>query len=264
MYIAVCEDEQAFIDEMLRAIQDWAGRRKYRDVYVKVYLSADELWDDWESGKVLHALFLDIEFPYMSGFTLAQKVRQTDLNIPIIFVTNTDSYLQRGYEVSAFRYLKKPPLPADLDLCLDYCYRYTALIAQEGFVISRKGLTMRMPYHDVLYIVSWMHTATIVTTQGQEVRIPLHTSFEKYAMEFPAEYFIRCHRSYIINIAHALKYTQSAITLVGAQEIPVGGNYREQALEMLRRYFYCESRARGNRNPNASGPRTPRLPGPRP
>ncbi len=241
MVIAVCEEEQVAIDHMLHVIDAWAKRHQYPDVYVKVYLSADELWDDWERGKVFHALFLDIPFKYMSGFTLAQKVRKTDLNIPIIFVTSTGAYLQRGYEVSAYRYLKKPPAPPDLEVCLDYCYQYTSMIAQEGFIITRKGLTMRMPFHDVLCIVSRLHTVTVVTTKGQEITFPLHSSFERYAMEFPAESFVRCHRSFVVNIAHACKYTPNMITLVGGQEIPIGGNYRDHALARLHAYFHRES-----------------------
>ena len=110
MNIAICEDELIYATGMQIAIQTWVQSRNYTDIQIFLYSSAEDLWDDWERGKVFDALFLDIEFQYMSGFELAQRIRCADPNIPIIFVTNSNRYLIQGYEVSAYVRRRSAPV----------------------------------------------------------------------------------------------------------------------------------------------------------
>ena len=58
---------------------------------------------------------------------LARKIRETDSEVPILFLTNHKEYVFEGYEVQAFRYLLKPvtedtlfPLLEELQACLLY------------------------------------------------------------------------------------------------------------------------------------------------
>ncbi len=240
MHIAVCEDEQVYVDGMLHAINVWSHNQHHQDVTVEVYPLAEDLWDAWEKGRVFDALFLDIEFKFMSGFTLAQKIRQTDENIPIIFVTNSDRYILSGYEVSAYRYIKKPIVTAQIGACLDYCYRCTSLRVDEGFLIMRKGYTIRMPYRDVLYIVSGIHAATIHTTNGKTHTMYVAGSFTAFAESFPKEIFVRCHRGYIISLAAVRKFTKAVVTLLDGTEIPIGRLYCEETIDRLNQFFLKE------------------------
>lgn len=53
---------------------------------------------------------LDVMMPIMDGFTLAEKVRETDTDTPIIFLTARDMKedMIRGYTIGADDYLNKP------------------------------------------------------------------------------------------------------------------------------------------------------------
>ena len=53
-------------------------------------------------------IFLDIDLGGMDGMALARKIRETDSEVPILFLTNHKEYVFEGYEVQAFRYLLKP------------------------------------------------------------------------------------------------------------------------------------------------------------
>ena len=182
-------------------------------------------------------LFLDIQFQGMSGFSLAQKIRESDVNIPIVFVTNSDNYLLQGYEVSAFRYLKKPVRQVEIDLCLDHCQQHSSMILQDSFVIVKKGCALRMPFRDVLYVSTGIHTVTIHTRQGIEHTLALKGSFETYAAAFPPELFVRCHRGYLLNLLYVQKYTKKEITLASGINLPVGRLYADKSLEKIERYM---------------------------
>lgn len=243
MYIAVCEDEQIYIEGMQHAIENWQRARGYSDVHTRVYLSADDLLDEWESGHVFDVLFLDIGFKYLSGFDLAKRIRESDPNVPIVFVTNNEGYLQKGYEVSAYRYLIKPIREQEVHECLDHCYRYSKTMDAESFIVSKQGYALRMPYRDVLYIVSGIHTVRIFTRFGKDYQIPIKCNLDTYIQQFPQAYFLRCHRGYIVNIMHACKYTRQIITLIDGTEIPIGKFYSKPTLARLHEFFYKEVQA---------------------
>ena len=99
MNIAICEDELIYATGMQIAIQTWVQSRNYTDIQILLYSSAEDLWDDWERGKVFDALFLDIEFQHMSGFELNAFVVQT----PIF-----PSFLSQTATVILFRGMKFP------------------------------------------------------------------------------------------------------------------------------------------------------------
>ena len=56
----------------------------------------------------LDILFLDIQMGELTGMETARKVRKYDDKVEIIFITALWDYIQKGYEVRAFRYLIKP------------------------------------------------------------------------------------------------------------------------------------------------------------
>lgn len=60
-------------------------------------------------------VFLDIQMPGADGFELAEKL---DPKIPVVFVTASDRFAVRAFEVNALDYLVKPVEPARLQLTL--------------------------------------------------------------------------------------------------------------------------------------------------
>lgn len=240
MRIAICDDEQLFNEQLLGMIPTWAETHETSDVRVFTYTSAEDLLEDWENGKTFDALFLDIIFPYLSGFDLAARIRKTDLSIPIIFITNTERFALKGYEVSAFRYIKKPADPEEVFHCLDHCYEQTTSVMQQNFILQRRTGTIRIAYRTVLYIVSGIHSVTIYTTDGDKVTTPISVSFEAFADKFPSSHFVRCHRGYLINMLHVRRYTPSDVTMNGNHTIPIGRNFKTATLDKLHDFFLHE------------------------
>lgn len=237
MEIAIYEHDEAFINFMLNTVEEWAQSRSCSGVHVRVFVSVEAFWEAMESGKAFDLMFLDADFPGLSGFTLAKKIRERDLNIPLVLVASGDLYAVQGYELSLYRYLQKPVLPEQIHACLDHGLQYARAAAQESFLIVRKGFAQRLPYRDVLYCASGIHNITIYTVQEREYTFPLKTTFERYVSAFPAHQFIRCHRGYIVNLSHVIKYTYRELVLSGNVHLPIGRTYSEQVLARLREYL---------------------------
>ena len=59
----------------------------------------------------------DIEMPVLNGLEMLQKIRQTNLDLPVIFATSriAPNDVIRGYETGTDNYIKKPYTPEELD-----------------------------------------------------------------------------------------------------------------------------------------------------
>ena len=59
----------------------------------------------------------DIEMPVMNGLEMVKKIRETNLNVPIVFTTGkiAPQDVTAGYDVGADNYIKKPFTPEELD-----------------------------------------------------------------------------------------------------------------------------------------------------
>lgn len=65
-------------------------------------------------------LLLDVNVPYIDGFSLVESIRDNGIKTPAVFITslNTTKDLKRGYEVGGDEYIKKPFDMDELDVRL--------------------------------------------------------------------------------------------------------------------------------------------------
>lgn len=85
-----------------------------------------EAWDGQEGlelakEKQPDLIFTDIRMPEMSGLTMAQRLIDQGLSIPIVFFTGHDEfvYIQQAIKTNAFDYLLKPVRETDVRLLFE-------------------------------------------------------------------------------------------------------------------------------------------------
>ena len=218
MHIAICEDNEAEQKRLAEAITDWANTRMVQTEILR-YNKAESFLFAWPDI-VFDLIFLDIKMDKMSGVELARQIRQSDKEVQIVFVTSFSQYVLDGYDVNALHYLIKPLSNAKLIPILDKAhviwrsYKKDALIASNG--LGR----VRLPYGNIYYICMMSHTAEIHTNDAVfELR--------KTAKELEAllpSHFIRCHRSYIVNLLKVDCVYKDSMKLSNGKSLPISRN----------------------------------------
>ena len=97
-------------------------------------LSANEAYDALYGGNVYDLIISDIMMPEIDGFEFASTIRDTDKNIPILFMTARDDFAakQRGFRMGIDDYMVKP---IDFEELL---LHVGALLRRAGIATSRK------------------------------------------------------------------------------------------------------------------------------
>lgn len=178
--------------------------------------------------------FIDIQMPDLDGLELARHI---DRRTKVVFTTAFDQYAIDGYKVNAIDYLLKPISYSDFltaaDKAREMCeaedrdrHDQTASI----FVKSDYKL-VQVTFSSILYIEGLKDYVKIYLTDAPR---PLTSLMSLKALEemLPASQFVRVHRSFIVNMAHARTIEHGRITC-DRGSVPIGDSYRRQLQDYI-------------------------------
>ena len=218
MRIAICEDEEVFSDKLVKYIKEWS-EEKLLSVETFVYYSAERFMYEWGDSEDYDVIFLDIKMGKMSGMDLAKVIRKTNNDIPIVFTTNMKEYVIKGYSVSAMQYLLKPVKKEDCFNCLNKVLQNNKI--KKYYLLNDLEKTVKIPTTDIIYVEMFSHTAKMVTTKKEyEFRKTISQILEGLNDKL----FVKCHRSYIINIRHIESISKNFVVMANNEEIPLSKN----------------------------------------
>lgn len=155
-------------------------------------------------------VFLDIDMPEISGFTMAQELLKKNENMKIIFVTAFNDYAIKAFEIDASDYILKPFSEARIDKAILKILKQGKITKDEEASEINKGekKVRKIPVwendslilidvDDVLYCKVKDGELVIVTKKmlykGQDTLSQMEDKLKDFN-------FIKCHRNYIVNL----------------------------------------------------------------
>lgn len=105
IHIAIVEDEKSYIKQLTEYI-DRFSREFSQEIKLSVFTDGDEILEKYTADYDI--ILLDIQMRFIDGMTAAEKIREMDKSVVIMFITNMTSYAVKGYEVDALDYMVKP------------------------------------------------------------------------------------------------------------------------------------------------------------
>ena len=218
MHIAICEDDFNMQQKLSEAIIDWARARKV-PVDILCYANAEAFIMAWPDIS-FDLVFLDIKMKEMTGIELADHIRKTDKNMMIVFVTNFRNFALKGYDVNALHYLLKPLSLAKLLPILDKAHTIWFSRHKSTILVFKGDGQIKLPYDNIYCISMRSHMATIHT---ENETYELRKTAEELADLLPG-YFIRCHRSYIVNLLKVDCMYKESLQLSNGKTLPISRN----------------------------------------
>lgn len=115
MTAAICDDEKAFRYEISGLVCKYMKSRNI-EIYTDSYANGTELL---KSEKEYDVIFLDYQMEGINGIETAEKLRETNSDSVIIFISAYPAAALDAYEVKTFRFLVKPVDESKLFKALD-------------------------------------------------------------------------------------------------------------------------------------------------
>ena len=117
MRIAIVDDLAAE-RTLLKGRLEWQLQRRKVQADILEYESGETFLEAARKAPFT-AAFLDIYMDGMTGMEAAKKLRKTDTDCLLVFITTSTDHALEGFQVRALHYLVKPLTEADIDALTD-------------------------------------------------------------------------------------------------------------------------------------------------
>ncbi len=231
--IVICDDVKDDAMAMFDCLKTYYAQYQGPKPQVKIVSNGDKLREIQQ----IDILFLDIELANESGIELAAEINRTSPKTMVVFVSSFPFYVTDAFNVNASQFFVKPlqyeVFQREYDRLLK---RYEAL--QDTFI--RKVGHDEVEFHkaDIVYIESRKRVLIVYTLDGKSQQYYGKIGDEEQF--FSNTNIIRCHRGFLVNLAHAVHVDRNGITVKFAdgktELLPMGDTWYEVARAKFLQY----------------------------
>jgi len=225
MKIAICDDQRECRNDIRYQLKEYFTQNQIHDNKITEYASGMDLLEAYSPG-VFDVIFLDIQMPGINGEDTAGRIRNLDLNVDIVFVTNMKDQSLMGYNYNAKGFLIKKVAQTQMNKLMDRLRNEMSRRTDIGsYAIAQKfdeGI-VHLQLSNVYYFESYDKYICAVTSSGKhEFRGQLKT-VEK---DLCGKGFLRINRSLLINMSHVFKNFRDEVVLNTGESLPIGKSYK--------------------------------------
>ncbi len=236
--IAIVEDDSRQERELNSYLHEYFGGIN-RSISVESFESADKFLSAFEPHK-FHMIFMDIEMPGTDGMTASKKLRESDEDALLFFVTNLAQYALESYEVRAFDYIVKPVNYYNLALKMKRAVGALKNIDNATFIINSTQGQVVLDVSQIRYVEVMKHNIIYHTTKGDyfvgyDSMKAVREKLEKYD-------FVLCDRSFLVNLKYVTGINKDNL-YVGEDVLKITKSRRTEFTLAMTKYFSAE----GNR-----------------
>lgn len=210
MRIAVLEDERDSADNIRLALSRW-GKEEKEEIEVSFFERGEDFLQTYQFQ--YDVVFLDILLPGMTGLETAEKLREMDPAVILLFLTNMAQYAIDGYKYSASDYFVKPFSYYALKMRMDRIRQFLAGKKQKEWILRLPNGMLRIPVDKIYYIESEGHDTTFHTAEG--VYTVRDKSMKQLEKELYPYLFRRCNVSYLVNLKHCKSVVDNDLYVAG-------------------------------------------------
>jgi DNA-binding LytR/AlgR family response regulator len=219
--IAICDDTK----EELEIISTYVSKNlKDLDIHYKLscFSEGQDLIDYINSSREIYdIIFLDIYMKFSNGIDVARKIRDFDKGCKIIFITSSKDHAIDSYEVRAIHYILKPINEEKLGTAIKIAIESLNKENKQIVIKNKKG-NYRISYKDILYAESKARVINIYL-KSDEI-ISFYSKLEDFIQSLQDERFLKCHKSFVVNMDYISKIESNYIFMGDKITIPISGS----------------------------------------
>ncbi len=228
--IAIVEDDKSYSEKLKKYIERYETECGQK---FKTFLFEDgaDIVENYTANYDI--ILMDIEMKFLDGMTTAEKIREIDNEVVIIFITNMPQYAMKGYAVEALDYVLKPINYFAFSQRIERAMARMERRTQKFVSVNYKGSVKKIRISDIYYIEVQNHDLiyhvkdSTVTTRG---------TMKELERSLENEGFFRCNKCYLVNLEHVEGCEENDV-LVHGEKVQVSRARKKELLDVLNDYM---------------------------
>ena len=228
--VAIVEDEKEFREQLQLYLKQYETENQ---VFFQISLFEDgaDIVENYK--KEYDLILLDIEMPKMNGMEAAEKIREQDEQVVLMFITNMAQYAIHGYSVGALDFVMKPITYYTFAMKMTRALKRIPKKEQTPLVLSLADGVRTVEAKQVYYVEVQNRMLHYHTDEGEIVVRGTLQSAEELLKDFS---FAKCNHWYLVNLAQ-VKEVNKNIAVVGPHEVEISRRNRTGFLKALTEYM---------------------------
>lgn len=230
MKIAIVDDDSVFMDEVKDIIVERITKVGITDYSISTFSSPEQLLVDIHSFDLL---IIDVEINQYNGISICNQIRNSNVDILIMFISSYTTYVFNSFTVSPFSYILKKDLKykgiSEIDRCLQFYMNKNKILK-----ISSFGIEYSLVQRDITVISKMRDKCTFYYNDKQfESRMNL-----KDILMDLSPFFVQINKSDIINLNFVSYIYKDEVTLNSEEKYYISRrkikNVHEKWMQFLR------------------------------
>ena len=202
------------------------------EVVFTPYETGRELLEDLRNDLFLQdILLIDPNLPDMDGFVIIEILRRFRMPLTIIVQSRDNEAARKGYRYQVYDFIKKPLRTEEITRVAErYADQFLKSQKQIKTVFVR-GREKILNLQKVMYFESHVR---VIRAVSEEDEIEFYMKMNELAEELEDKGFMRCHQSFLVNLAYVQRLENSSVILFNRHKIPVSRRYYKQLREKVK------------------------------
>ena len=224
--IAIVEDEKEFREQLQEYLKQYEKENSL-SFQISVFEDGEDIVKDYH-GKY-DMILLDIEMPKMNGMDAAERIREQDEDVVLMFITNMAQYAIRGYSVGALDFVMKPITYYTFALKMTRALKRVQRKVQAPIILNLPEGIKSLEVKQIYYVEVQNRMLHYYTDEGEIVVRGTLQSVEEMLKPYA---FAKCNHWYIVNLVH-VKEGNKNTAIVGPHQIEISRRNKTSFLKAL-------------------------------
>ncbi len=228
--IAVVEDDKTYAAQLKEYLVRY-GTEKNQKISVVLFPDGEDIVTDYSAE--FDIILMDVEMTFMDGMTTAERIREKDNEVVIIFITNMPQYAIQGYKVDALDYVLKPISYFAFSQRIDRALTRVKKKEATYITVAQKGGKKKLNVDKICYVEVRDHDLIYHSTKGD---IVTKSSMKEAEDTLGGTKFFRCNRCYLVNLEYVEDFRGNDVT-VASDVIQVSRARKKAFMDALNDYM---------------------------
>ena len=241
MNIAVTDDLPKEREKIIRILSEYAASN-HMEISVSEYDSAEGLLTDYRP-LLYSAVFLDIYMDGMNGIKAAQRIRETDKDTIIIFLTTSEDHMPDAFRLHAYEYIVKPVRKEDLFPVMDDILKKTTPVKSPLFSFLGQDGEIGVFFDDLVSVGTEAHNYLVILNKEGREFLTRMTFTAASDILLKDKRFLPVRRGVIVNMAYILRFDDVLLYLTVGDPIPISVRNRKKLEQIWDNYLVDRMRS---------------------
>lgn len=222
--IAVCDDEQDFLDLLSKKLEGYNTECIFT-FYTNPLLLKEEILK-------YDAVFIDYDMPEENAYRFFESIQ--DIDIERVVITNYDTVVYKGFKYGFFWFVRKEYLDMELSEMMEN------LLAQLRQSRGRLNIhtvnrQISIPYQEIQYIETEHNYILIHGLEEYKIRY----SFSTLLSTIKSEMFVVPIYGVIVNLKYIkfINYTKATMSMLDGSIISISRSKKKEVFDKYRKYI---------------------------